>query len=753
MLFCDAQTVRRIPSLGDLRELHIGVDHLRSLDLSKLKSLRRLNVVGNLRTTDAFPIDELPDLEELGFVPARSALNAAVSRLLRCENLRRLSLRASKFDDASLHRLSALESLSHLDLYYTPVTSTGIASAPGFSGLKSLTIGEEQIDRTVSPALRKREIEALELFGVAQPEIARDIVDVASLRKLSFDWVGSSPLPKPASAGIANLQHLEDLQIRGAVGTDDLEAILKAHSGLKRLSLSLGFQPAPYAAIRHCTELRELEVLAISPETIQHIATLQHLEVLRLSPDPQNPDALAPLKSLRSLREFGFLASISPPPPSLLRWFPKLESVSLMGGNLDDSIFEMVDGHDSLLRIDVRVNRISADAVRQFEKKHPRTMVHWTRLSTEAWAAVQELQAEGITYDPNYRSLTVTGQGGLSERSARKIGALLTPLRSISLYGGALSQAQPILGDNLESLIVQRATIDDASKLPANLRSLRLDSQDVAIANVSFLERLTELRMLHLSGFSSLDGLEKLRSPNLDALWITGEALPSSAALVAVANASPRLSYLSLNVGELDEAVSNAFAKLKSLTRIDLSQFRGSAERQSALQKQLRGVELSIGPPGLSADQLRLWNKVAQSGGRLDDRSRLVFEGAMINSEIVEACRAVQPRVVGLVLDRCTIGEKDLESLLRMLPAQTIRIRKTALSDDAFASAVRDEAYQIELVGIAISSGWVKALRKAKGLSLMLYNCEIPDAVRKELKKHEDSSRIFVMISDEEPKR
>jgi hypothetical protein len=125
-------------------------------ELARLKSLRSLNLGGDLLLTDA-ALKELAGQNNLHalYLFYTHVTDTGLKELVGLKELRTLDLSHTQVRDAGLKKLAGLKSLQALNLSYTTVTDVGLRAVGGMKNLQWLSLHRTRVTAAGVAALQK----------------------------------------------------------------------------------------------------------------------------------------------------------------------------------------------------------------------------------------------------------------------------------------------------------------------------------------------------------------------------------------------------------------------------------------------------------------------------------------------------------------------------------------------------------------------------------------------------------------------
>jgi len=252
-------------------------------------------------------------------------------------------------DDASLNLLSGLNTLSSLELQRDHLSEADIGQLASLSTLQVLNLSSDEIDderlRTIASALP--DLSSLTLASQRITDEGLAELDLPNLTDLDIQatrasGVGLRPNSVPALRTLALGQLTDDAALARAGQFKNLRNLIVYRGRVSD------------AGLRSLTQLTYLESLVISGPT-------------RLT--DRGVAALAEITSLNNVQLDGQLLTFEA--AESLSELPRLKSLSLHSGNLDDAGLNIFQPGPELLILELRGTSISDGAFERFSEQFP----------------------------------------------------------------------------------------------------------------------------------------------------------------------------------------------------------------------------------------------------------------------------------------------------------------------------------------------------------------------------------------------
>lgn len=349
--------VERITDMVGLRELRLAVDA--PVDLARIGRLERLFALA-LWTPDTSgvglaPLADLSELRELDLgadMPTSRLGPDDVAHLAGLRSLRALRLANTVAGDGGLAHLSGLVELRSLDVASAGVTSAGLAHLRGLRELRRLDLSDSDLSAEGLAHLRGlTRLETLVLTTARGVDAAglEQISGLGALRDLSLD---STDVGDGALAAVGRLSTLRRLDLGGAAITDEALASLAPLAGLRDLDLES--TPVGDGGVAHLAALTELRSLSldftgVGDAGLAQLARLTRLRRLQLRQTRVTDRGLASLAPLVDLRVLDVTQTA-----------------------VDGSGLAHLERAGQLWSVTAYETRLTLDAARAFERRHPR---------------------------------------------------------------------------------------------------------------------------------------------------------------------------------------------------------------------------------------------------------------------------------------------------------------------------------------------------------------------------------------------
>jgi Leucine-rich repeat (LRR) protein len=297
--------------------------------------LRHFVLAWNVNDDGLEGIAAMMDLEDLhlgGYYRAKATHDGALPCLHNLRNLRRLDLSWAGLSDASLQCIRPLEKLEELNLEGNAVTDEGVALLRGLTNLRSLTLDELGPEGVavleVLPHLEHLEI------GLYAPTLGKaDLSGLRGVRSLDAYLSPSAPavcirLPKDLRCWKVWHDEVEKFDLQSA---RHLQEVVIRPVERKKV-------PESFRWLDSLPELQTVRLTGAIDRDVKQLADLKSLRTIELSSYCQAMEfgdegmtALGKLRQVESFAIVGFGSAISDAGIQVLRGFPNLRQLTLMG--------------------------------------------------------------------------------------------------------------------------------------------------------------------------------------------------------------------------------------------------------------------------------------------------------------------------------------------------------------------------------------------------------------------------------------
>jgi Leucine-rich repeat (LRR) protein len=136
--------LKKLPHIKDLTLCNTKVTDAGLANLTDLRQLSRLHLIGGFSDTGLEHVERLPRLRELSLRGTR-VTDDGLKRLLGFGRLQHLDLSRTQVTDAGLQHLERFTELQHLDLSDTRVTDTGLEHLTQLKELRTLDLHDTKV--------------------------------------------------------------------------------------------------------------------------------------------------------------------------------------------------------------------------------------------------------------------------------------------------------------------------------------------------------------------------------------------------------------------------------------------------------------------------------------------------------------------------------------------------------------------------------------------------------------------------------
>jgi eukaryotic-like serine/threonine-protein kinase len=520
-----------------------------------------------------------------GFVELRTEPGAHAIKITAGQSLpagrfelTRVNLGGRPVIDADLTHFRGLSHLIEFELNGAPVTDAGVAHLTNLPELKNLALSNTRVtDAGLQSVGALQKLEQLYLDGT--PITDAGLKQLEKLKELAHLDLINTRITDAAFIELARIPKLTTLLLDLTRVTDVGLANIRRLSQLRNLSLSrLPISDAGLANVRGWVNLHSLFLAktGVTDAGLATLADLAHLDTLYLDDTAITGNGLVALERIKDLKVFSVRG---------LR-------------QIDDSAIPKLVHLQSLLRLDIRDCRISANGVASLKAAMPNLEIAWSEPNNVAAKAI--LGAKGTV------DVLLTKKG--LKRHVTTIAELPTEpfqLTAVHMSGSRRSVCPPLLViqnpglDALASLDLSDTPIEDAqlgglANLPG-LRELYLARSRITDAGLAHLKGCRALQRLDLAGAPiNGSGLMHLRDlPDLRRLHIGGPQL-NELFLVELAGLK-KLERLGLSKYVLSTQALQSLAQLSQLRELDLSDTKLAPKQLADLKKALPNCQIKQG--------------------------------------------------------------------------------------------------------------------------------------------------------------
>lgn len=298
-----------------------------------LESLGLYNVEFTAEMLDRLA-EQRPRLKSLGInkTPIKSQEFASVAKFTE---LRSLSIWESpNLTGKGLQALAPLSRLTELTLTNAQLTDDDLQQLPAWPQLTSLSIGQARINGRGGNELPRKcpMLSKLDLYG-------------SMLDGKQIAWLGQLPLEELK----ISLGTIHDMRLDQLSPLPRLKKLMFNVSGRygqqnKVIPQYLEFRPTEIAWLQSCSELRELEVWALSNQQVSQLAEVRNLQKLIISYTVDlQPQTAESLRSLPNLEHLYFLfCNVDDDFAPVVAKFDRLAGLMLMGTKLTPSGMKLI---------------------------------------------------------------------------------------------------------------------------------------------------------------------------------------------------------------------------------------------------------------------------------------------------------------------------------------------------------------------------------------------------------------------------